>query len=108
MSVENAGKAIAIMNSLPPLLSMKIAITPTAETLIQQLIELGHETPEAIVEEALQYFYSHQSIDTSLGFSGLSEADIIQANEQRWQTFQRDPNGTTQADVEARFLNQPQ
>jgi hypothetical protein len=29
---------------------MNITITPIAETLIQQLIELGHGTPELIVE----------------------------------------------------------
>ncbi len=78
---------------------MNIAITPTAETLIQQLIELGHDTPELIVEQALQYFYAQQSIDTSLGFPNLSEAAIIQANEQRWQSFQQNPNGISQAEV---------
>ena len=87
---------------------MNIAITPTAETLIQQLIELGHDTPEEIVEQALQYFYSQQLIDTSLGFPDLSEADLIQANEERWQRFQRNPTGVSQAEVEARFLSQNQ
>ena len=51
---------------------MKVAISPTAETLIQQLIELGHENPETIVEQALQYFHSQQAIDTSLGFPNLT------------------------------------
>ena len=85
---------------------MNIAITPTAETLIQHLIELGHDTPEAIVEQALQYFYDQQFIDTSLGFPELSEDEIIQSNEQRWQRFQRNPNGISQSDVEAQFLSQ--
>ena len=85
---------------------MNVAISPTAETLIQQLIELGHENPEIIVEQALQYFHSQQAIDTSLGFPDLTEAEIIQANEQRWQTFQKNrSSGSSQADVEARFLN---
>lgn len=87
---------------------MNIAITPTAETLIQQLIELGYDTPEAIVEQALQYFYSQQLIDTSLGFPALNEADLIQSNEQRWQSFQKNPNGVSQSEVEARFLSQNQ
>lgn len=60
---------------------MNIAITPTAETLIKQLVELGYGTPEAIVERALQYFYSQQFIDTSLGFPELSEADLVRENE---------------------------
>jgi hypothetical protein len=87
---------------------MNIAITPTAETLLQQLIELGHDTPESIVEQALQYFYTQQVIDISLGFPDLSEADIIQSNEQRWQSFQQRPNGISQAEVEARFLGNHQ
>ncbi len=87
---------------------MNIAITPTAETLIQQLIELGHDTPEVIIEQALQYFYSQQLIDTSLGFPALSEAELVQANEQRWQRFQQNPNGVSQSEVESRFLGQNQ
>jgi hypothetical protein len=82
---------------------VNIAITPTAETLIQQLIELGHDTPESIVEQALQYFYAQQSIDTSLGFPDLSEAAIIQENEQRWKSFQQLPDSIAQAEVEAQF-----
>ena len=87
---------------------MNIAVTPTAETLIQQLIELGHDTPEAIVEQALQYFYSQQSIDTALGFPEISEADLILSNDQRWENFQQNPNGVSQSEVEARFLGQNQ
>ena len=85
---------------------MNIAIIPAAESLIQQLMELGHEDPEIIVEQALQYFHSQQTIDTSLGFPNLSEAEITQANEQRWETVQKNcTSGSSQAKVEARFLN---
>lgn len=84
---------------------MNIAITPAAETLIQQLIELGHDKPEEIVEQALQYFYSQQLIDTSLGFPNLSETELIKDNEQRWQRFQQDRNGVSQSEVESRFLD---
>jgi hypothetical protein len=85
---------------------MNIAITPNAEALIQQLIELGHDTPEAIVEQALQYFYSQQLIDTSLGFPALEEAELIQSNEQRWHRFQQNPDGISQAEVEKQFFSQ--
>lgn len=85
---------------------MDIPISPAAETLIQQLLELGYDNPETIVEQALKYFYNQQLIDTSLGFPDLSEAEIVQQNETCWQTFQQNPNsGIPQADVAARFLN---
>lgn len=83
---------------------MNIAITPTAEALIQQLIDLNPTTPEALIEEALQNLYSQKLIDTSLGFPELSESEIIQENEKRWQAFQKNSNGISQADAEARFL----
>ena len=83
---------------------MNIAITPTAATLMQQLIDLNHDTPEEIIEQALQYFYSQQLIDTSLGFVDSGESDLVQENEQRWQRFQQNRNGLSQAEVEARFL----
>ena len=35
---------------------MNVSMTPTAEALIQQLIELGYDDSEAIVEQALHYF----------------------------------------------------
>jgi hypothetical protein len=82
---------------------MNVSITPTAETLIQQLIALGYDNPETVVEQALLYFHSQQSINTTLGFSDLSEAEIIQDNETRWQGFQQNPAGMSQAQVEARF-----
>jgi hypothetical protein len=84
---------------------MNIAITPAAEALIQQLIELGHDDPEAIIEQALQYFYSQQLIDTTGGFPDLTEAEIIQDNEKRWQAFQQNPNGIPHAQVESQFIN---
>lgn len=84
---------------------MKIPITPTAEALIQQLIELGHDNPEIIIEQALQYFYTQQLIDTTINFPDLSEAEIIQDNEKRWQDFQQNPNGIPHAQVEAWFAN---
>ena len=40
---------------------MNIFITPAAETLIQQLIQLGYDNPETIIEQALQYFYQKNS-----------------------------------------------
>ncbi|MEO0855093.1 MAG: hypothetical protein AAFY15_16540 [Cyanobacteria bacterium J06648_11] len=83
---------------------MNVSITPTAEALIHQLLALGYENPEAIVEEALQCYYSQQRIDTSLGFSELSEAEILQANETRWETFQQQNISIPHSDVEARFL----
>ena len=82
---------------------MNIAITPTAETLIQQLFKLGYDDPEVIVEQALQYFYSQQLIDTSAGFSKLSETEIIEENDQRWQRFQQNPDGISQAEIRAHY-----
>jgi hypothetical protein len=84
---------------------MNIAITRTAETLIQQLIALGYDNPETIIEEALQYFYSNQLIDTTLGFPDCTEAEIIQDNEVRWAAFQQNQNGLSQAQVEAHFAD---
>ena len=87
---------------------MNIDITPTAETLLQQLIELGHDNPETIIEQALQYFYSQQLIDTTIGFSDLTETEIIQDNETRWQAFQQNPNGIPHTQVEAWFADRSQ
>lgn len=84
---------------------MNISITPAAETLIQQLIELGYDNPEIIIEQALQYFYSQQLIDTTVGFPDLTEAEIIQDNEKRWQAFQHNPNGILHTQVEAWFVD---
>lgn len=82
---------------------MNVSITPTAEAIIQQLISLGYDNPERVVEEALQYFYSQQAIDTTLGFPDLIESEIIQDNEIRWQAFQQNPKGTSHAQVKAWF-----
>jgi hypothetical protein len=84
---------------------MNIALTQTAEALIEQLLSLGHENPELVVEQALQYFYNQQQIDTSIGFPDLAEVKIIEENEQRWQAFQQDPKGIPQTQVEALFAN---
>jgi hypothetical protein len=51
----------------------------------------------------LQYFHSQQAIDTTLGFPDLSEVEIIQDNQTRWQAFQQNPEGVSQAQAEARF-----
>lgn len=82
---------------------MNVAISPTAEALIQQLLDSGHDTPEHIIEEALEYFCSQQKIDTTLGFPDLTETEMIEANEKRWQTFQENPNGIPHDQVENWF-----
>ncbi|MFM7448014.1 MAG: hypothetical protein ACKO24_05405 [Leptolyngbyaceae cyanobacterium] len=87
---------------------MNVAITPIAEDLIQQLMALGYDDPEVIIEQALQYFYSQQLIDTTVGFPDLTEAEIIQENEDRWEAFQQNPEGISQAQVEAWFANRTQ
>ena len=87
---------------------MNIAITPAAENLLQQLIALGHDSPETIIEEALQYFYSQQLIDTTLGFSNLTEAELVQDNEARWQAFQQNRDGISQSQIEAHFIDRIQ
>lgn len=85
--------------------SMNVVITPIAEALIQQLIELGYDNPEAIIEQALQYFYSQQVIDTTTSFPDLTETEIIQDKETRWQSFQQNPNSIPHAQAEAWFAN---
>lgn len=85
---------------------MNVTITQTAEALLKQLQALGHQNPELIIEQALQYFYSQQQIDTAIGFPELTEAEIIEENEKRWQAFQQDPKGIPHSQVEAQFANQ--
>jgi hypothetical protein len=88
---------------------MNIAITPTAKALLEQLIALGQGSPEVIIEQALQTLYQQQSIDTTLGFRDLTDAAIVEENEQRWATFQQNPStGISQADVEARLSRRGQ
>jgi hypothetical protein len=83
---------------------MNIAITPTAEALLEQLMALGQGSPEVIIEQALQTLYQQQTIDTTLGFPELAEVAIVEENEQRWATFQQNPStGISQADVEVRL-----
>jgi hypothetical protein len=87
---------------------MNVSITPTAEALIQQLIALGYDNPETVVEQALQYFHSQQAIDTTLGFLDLTEAEIIYDNETRWQAFQQNPKGISNVQVEAWYSTRSQ
>jgi hypothetical protein len=88
---------------------MNVAITPTAEALLEQLIALGQGSPEVIIEQALQTLYQERSSDPTLGFPDLTEAAIIQENEQRWSVFQQNPStGIAQADVEARLSRRGQ
>jgi hypothetical protein len=83
---------------------MNVAITPTAEALLEQLIALGQGSPEVIIEQALQTLYQQQAIDTTLGFPDRTEGAIVEENEQRWAIFQQNPStGISQADVEARL-----
>jgi hypothetical protein len=83
---------------------VNIAITPTAEALLEQLIALGQGSPEMIIKQALQTLYQQQAIDTTLGFPDRTEGAIVEENEQRWATFQQNPStGVSQADVEARL-----
>ena len=70
---------------------MNILITSDTETLVREIMTLGYDSPEAVIEAALRSFYGQQStgaVDTQ-GFPRLTEAEILQENEQRWQTFQQ-------------------
>ena len=71
---------------------MNIPITSDTEALVREMMTLGYDSPEAVIEAALQSFYGQkttESVDTTQGFSRLTEAEILQENEQRWQTFQQ-------------------
>ena len=90
---------------------MNIQITSTAEALVQEIMALGYDNPEIIIEEALKSFHVQQlaikestsavELDTTLGFAELTEAEVIQANEQRWQTFQHTGNSLSQEQIES-------
>jgi hypothetical protein len=86
---------------------LNIAITPTAEALLQQLMQAGEGEPALIIEQALQYFcdrrLADREVDTCEGFPTLSEASIVQENEQRWQRFQEQGGGASQAAMTQRF-----
>lgn len=86
---------------------LNIAITPTAEALLQQLMQSGGGEPAAIIEQALQYFCDRQladlEVDTTEGFSRLTAAELLQENEQRWQRFQEQGGGVSQAEITTRF-----
>ena len=84
---------------------MNIALTPTAEALLQQLIQSGEEQNSAIlIEQALQYFYDRGlDLDNTIGFPNLTETEIIQANEQRWNDFKATGIACSHEDVVKRF-----
>jgi hypothetical protein len=92
---------------------LNIALTPTAEALLQQLIRSGEEHDSAIlIEQALQYFcdglqptLDHRGldIDNTIGFPDLTETEIIQENEQRWNEFQETGIAHSHEDVAKRF-----
>jgi len=86
---------------------LKVALTPTTEALLQQLMQSGESDPALIIEQALQYFCDRRSadleVDTTEGFSPLTAAEILQENEQRWQRFQAQGGGTSQAEITNRF-----
>jgi hypothetical protein len=84
---------------------MNISITPTAEALLEQLMALGYDDPETIIEQALECFHGQQKIDTTIGFPDLTEAAIVQENDARWRSFQQNPEGIPQSEVEALFAN---
>lgn len=82
---------------------MNIPITPTAEALVREIMALGYDKPEIIIEEALKFFHLQQlavneangaikDVDTTVGFVDLTEAEIVQENERRWETFQQTGN----------------
>ena len=84
---------------------LNIALTPTAEALLQQLIRSGEEHDSAIlIEQALQYFCDRGlDIDNTIGFPDLTGTEIIQENEQRWNDFQETGIAHSHEDVVKRF-----
>jgi hypothetical protein len=84
---------------------LNIVLTPTAEALLQQLMQSGEESDSAIlIEQALQYFCDRGfNIDNTIGFPDLTEAEIIQENEQRWHTFQETGIAHSHAEVVKQF-----
>jgi hypothetical protein len=95
---------------------MNIPITSTTEALLPQIMALGYPSPEAAIEAALQFFHdckfpdigsdvghvaADDALDTTAGFASLTEAEIIQDNECRWQTFQQQGGGIPQGYVES-------
>jgi predicted transcriptional regulator len=83
---------------------MNIPMTSIAEALVREIMTFGYDSPEIVIEEALQSFHSQKlirQVDTTLGFSGLTETEILQENEHRWQTFQQTGQSIPQDQVEA-------
>jgi hypothetical protein len=99
---------------------MNIPLTPATEALLTQVMALGYPSPEAAIEAAVQFFYdcktpdvgpdigniaADDALDTIAGFAALTEAEIIQDNERRWQTFQKQGGGIPQSQVESWAAN---
>jgi hypothetical protein len=103
---------------------MNIPITSATEALLPQIMALGYPSPEAAIEAALQFFHdckfadigpdvgpqignlaADDRLDTTAGFESLTEAEIIQDNECRWQTFQQQGGGIPQSQVESWMAN---
>jgi hypothetical protein len=83
---------------------MNIPITSAAEALVRDIMTFGYASPEAVIEAALRSFHGQQltqEVDTTLGFSELTETEICQENEQRWQTFQQTGQSIPQDQVAA-------
>jgi hypothetical protein len=89
------------------ILMLNVAITPTAEALLQRLMRVKDGDPALLIELALQYFCDRQfadlDVDTMVGFFGETEGDIVAENEQRWAQFQADGVVRSQGDVADRF-----
>ena len=104
------GKSIALsfrnlINHQNVTLMLNIALTANTEALLQQLMRSGEEHDSAIlIEQALQYFCDHGlDIDNTVGFLELTETEIIQQNEQRWNDFQETGISHSHEDVVNRF-----
>ena len=79
-------------STLSSTMRMNIPMTPAAEALVRDIMTFGYDSPEAVIEAALRSFHGQQltrEVDTTLGFPALTETEILQENEYRWQTFQQ-------------------
>jgi len=83
---------VIISSTLISTMRMNIPMTTATEALVRDIMTLGYDSPEAVIEAALRSFYGQQltrEVDTTLGFPALTETEILQENEYRWQTFQQ-------------------
>ena len=66
---------------------LNVALTPTTEALLQQLMQAGAGEPALIIEQALQYFcdrgLADLEVDTTEGFPPLTVAEILVENDRR-------------------------